>query len=595
MNFYIKAKSKSYKRRRSYFCFIYGLVISCITITIVNFYFQLPFTYFTIVSESRSLRLERNKLPSNKSSLIDSKMHNHVILVPMLINHFLDGSLLHLLDQFKGNFLILTNQELNIFVSVSGASEEQCSTIQLEIEKKNLDVNVDLNCLKDKLYKGININLSVAKLLKMYTSNVLVTIMDADDEFFPCTLFEIVELYRKSRSKLILHSFLTHREETLFNNICSSSKIATTYKGEYLYDLALQKDTSWLLENAHHGHHTTELSVFRDVKYGNGKRSQDSKFVRDVISHYGRKNITATFSDTIFTYYSGASEMWRKVGNDNVNNYLTHTFMGDFGNEIWQYLSLLGLSKRLNRHFCIHEIEGLEGANVLSKYFMMPQFLGKVFSNVEEFQKCPSFERQKVKILKEKFREFTFFKDQEAKILFIGGYLQHANYFKSYFSATSKLKIRETLLNASKNRLKGCKMWIGLHHRSYPESHNDVKLQFPESYVNVLSFFYNKNYCLFVSGNKKKETGALIAKSYNFTDKFDKVIFSESDFAEDFASLTLVDNLIISTGTFAYFAAVWNLHFNNKHQIHYHKKQQLLFGYNPVNKNISFGNWVAYP
>ena len=87
----------------------------------------------------------------------------------------------------------------------------------------------------------------------------------------------------------------------------------------------------------------------------------------------------------------------------------------------------------------------------------------------------------------------------------------------------------------------------------------------------------------------------MIAKSYNFTDKFDKVIFSESDFAEDFASLTLVDNLIISTGTFAYFAAVWNLHFNNKHQIHYHKKQQLLFGYNPVNKNISFGNWVAYP
>ena len=644
-----RRKSINKHRRKSAFCFIYGIVLTCVSITVVNLYVQTspflsPMFHLSILHNNLNLKFQvrasnssteqqhtmvalRTGAGTRKTHVVVSEVLNgvqrHIVLIPLLVEHYNDGSLGNLLRQFMDPVL---NQNLSIFVSISGISADLCRKVRNESIIRNVhnSIDVDLRCYKDKIYKGVNINLSVELLKRKlghgYGSSLL-TIMDADDLFFPCTLFDIVALYQHNPVKLIFHSFEESRRvyqdriKDRSSNTCNpNSNPKVKFGGIELYDIARNSRwRPWILETAHHGHHTTELGVFDDVAYGKGKCCQDSKFVRDVINFYGRKPNTAIFSDSILTFYTGGSELWYTVPPALLPSsvvkprYVTHTFMGSLGNEIYQYLAMLGLSKRLNRVLCNHQRKGFYDADIVENYHSSPHWISSVFETtrgtvIETPINCPDFQESNVPVFFEKHREFTDFKSKldqsksvgvsESQLIFIGGYLQHANYYNSYFNATSKLKIKESLLQLAKTTLEGCNLWVGLHHRVYPSTHNDVNLMFPDSYHHVLSDFFHAGYCLFVSSNKMND----IVKYKNvFSDKFDKIVFSESNFALDFTVLTQVDDLILSSGTFAYFAAQWNLYFNKNHRIFYHEDQKLLLGYAPVNKNLyNRVTWIPF-
>ena len=778
-----------------------SVLICCILLTVRNMYkLGNGVSWF-----DRKLSGKSNKLRFRE------KLIDHYLLVPLLLDHYSDGNLGNLLFQLKS--LNISNQNLHVVVYISGISSAKCSSVRLEFEGM-LDF---LYCNSTRQYKGIVINNAVNNIFgsNVLHSDDLLTIMDADDLFTDCTLWQIVDLYKRNPTRLLFHSFLTKQANKVGGTKCVLPVL--TYDGVELYSRVYVKRTPWLVSSGHHGHHTTELSVFLDVSYGEGKRSQDSRFVRDVINFYGNKSSTAQYSSNIYTVYRGASELWRKThravvprnlaesfldmkfpdvsdvvinlgsnvqpispnknglalifepishkqatinakkkaiaaggmslvipaavsnipGYSNMTIYnnnglssslskaatdahwnsnkkrdgkvvtvrvytldeildwipnkipikylktdiqgydflvvsktnsekfnrieslmteaymvessykgvrnnvcddwvpymkkigwkmksivnqcsyktfysdeicnsmeqwgepceadvvweklgevkwLTHTWMGNLGNEIWQYMSLLGISSVVNRKLCVHNVTGLGDAGKLFGYHYGPMYLKSVFTGVYEFPRCPLDVVLSGSYWEDK-RRFTkgLFSNVKGSLVFIGGYLQHNSYVMT--NVFSKLGIRSDVLSkAKKEILSKCVggKWVGLHYRVYPSSHGEDRLLFSD-YLGILSRFVDKGFCLYVSGNNLSAVPDLGG--------FEDVIVSTNGFALDFAVLTLVDNLIISTGTFAYFAGVYNKDANASHDVYYYEGAKLLFGFSPVRVEVSWISW----
>ena len=60
----------------------------------------------------------------------------------------------------------------------------------------------------------------------------------------------------------------------------------------------------------HHGHISIKRSVFKNVKFNTSekyRRSEDSKFVRDIIEFYGNNDKSIVFTNEKLSYYIPAA------------------------------------------------------------------------------------------------------------------------------------------------------------------------------------------------------------------------------------------------------------------------------------------------
>jgi len=212
-------------------------------------------------------------------------VRENVVVVPMIYEHF---------ELFNNG---LRNQLKNVssVIYISGIGNRKCPVVD----------NHYVQCEKKHMFKAIGLNLLFKYVAKEYPQNTLVTIMDADDTFSPCTLKQIDMFYSKYNPKLLFHAF--SRTE-ITSKQCTDPKI--THDGVYIYDYA--KNTKGqrlhLFDHAHHGHITMDISVPLEIDHKAMPRAEeDSIFMRDVIKKYGRKRDTIMFTNDIYTIYKKSS------------------------------------------------------------------------------------------------------------------------------------------------------------------------------------------------------------------------------------------------------------------------------------------------
>jgi FkbM family methyltransferase len=206
-------------------------------------------------------------------------VRKNVIVIPMIYDHlklFNDG----------------LRKQLNGVVSViyiSGVGDRECPSID----------NHYVQCDKEYQFKAVGLNILFKYVANKYPKNTLVTIMDADDTFSPCTLKQIDMFYAKHNPKILFHS-LSRTDN--HDQKCKEPQV--TYDGLYLYDLAERLKRLHLLDEATHGHITTHISVALEIPHESiPKAGEDCLFMRAVIKKYGRKKDTIMFTKDIHTIY----------------------------------------------------------------------------------------------------------------------------------------------------------------------------------------------------------------------------------------------------------------------------------------------------
>ena len=208
-------------------------------------------------------------------------VRENVVVVPMIYEH---------LELFNAG-LRKQLKDVSSVIYISGIGERECPVID----------NHYVQCEKKHMFKAIGLKSSFQYVARKYPKNTLVTIMDADDLFSPCTLKQIDMFYSKYKPKLLFHAF--SRTE-ITSKLCTDPKV--TYDGLYIYDYA--KNTKGqrlhLFDHAHHGHITMDISIALAIDHKPiPQAGTDSHFMRDVISKYGRKVDTIMFTNDIYTVY----------------------------------------------------------------------------------------------------------------------------------------------------------------------------------------------------------------------------------------------------------------------------------------------------
>ena len=213
-------------------------------------------------------------------------VRENIVIVPMIYEH---------LKLFNEG---LRKQLKNVptVIYISGIGNKKCPVID----------NHYVECNKEYKFKAIGLKKTFQYVAKKYPTNTLVTIMDADDMFNPCTLQQIDMFYRKYNPKLLFHSF--SRTE-ITNTQCKDPKV--THDGVYIYDYARKTEGKrlHLFDHAHHGHITMYISVALAIDHKPIPRAgTDSQFMRDVIKKYGRNPDTIMFTNDIKTVYKKPSD-----------------------------------------------------------------------------------------------------------------------------------------------------------------------------------------------------------------------------------------------------------------------------------------------
>ena len=199
----------------------------------------------------------------------------------------------------------VNNQELKpmeIVISLSGETFKN-NNFKNRLEKI---AKVPIKIIYSKKNKIASENRNIAS---ENASGDILSYIDADDIMKKNRIKRIVDIFKKFNCNAVLHSF----EYTLDTTINTINKI-NIYKGKFMYELSKKVDTIHLWinnENAiHHGHLSIKKSVFKDIKFNTSKkyrRSEDSKFVRDIIEYYGNDDRTICFTNEKLSYYIPAS------------------------------------------------------------------------------------------------------------------------------------------------------------------------------------------------------------------------------------------------------------------------------------------------
>lgn len=136
-------------------------------------------------------------------------------------------------------------------------------------------------------------------------TNDYITFIDADDVMFPNRIEVLKLIIKKYKPYSILHNY------TSDPNYKYNYNIMDIKLGKEMYDIGkADKDTIHLTSVAvHHAHITIHKNTFKYVKQNNKEkyfRREDSKFVRDILKHYGKDDKTLVYINIPLTYYTPA-------------------------------------------------------------------------------------------------------------------------------------------------------------------------------------------------------------------------------------------------------------------------------------------------
>ena len=136
-----------------------------------------------------------------------------------------------------------------------------------------------------------------------------ISFFDADDKMFPYRLEVIWNVIEKYNPHVIIHGFSTSKN--LFDKKLESIDQDNLMFGDEIYDIAKEnQDRLWIVADMHHGHSTIHRLAFDKIKQNETeefKRSEDSKYLRDLVNFYGREDKEKIiFTNIPLSYYIAA-------------------------------------------------------------------------------------------------------------------------------------------------------------------------------------------------------------------------------------------------------------------------------------------------
>ena len=196
---------------------------------------------------------------------------------------------------------IQINKPMEVIISLSGEKYTNDS-FKNKLEKI---ATVPVIIIYNSDLKNASENRNIAS---NYANGDIISYFDADDIMNKNRIKRIVELFKKYDCNAVLHSF----ESTLDINKNSKYEIRI-YDGKYMYNLSKEINTPFLhIDNEHlicHGHVSIKKSVFDNIQFDTSeqyKRSEDSKFVRDILEFYGNNHNTIIFTNEKLSFYISA-------------------------------------------------------------------------------------------------------------------------------------------------------------------------------------------------------------------------------------------------------------------------------------------------
>ena len=169
----------------------------------------------------------------------------------------------------------------------------------------------------------------------LLTCAQLISYIDADDAMYPRRIEIVKKVFAAHAPKIFLHGYAeAHYNPKGYNKVNSDAEVTKAFSnldfGEALFDAKVKSEKTkrwgaiqtWItLHEAceppalqhqlclHHAHNSIQASIVRDgaVRWNGSPsfyRLEDSKFVKDVIAHFGRHHDTAIFMPLALTYYN---------------------------------------------------------------------------------------------------------------------------------------------------------------------------------------------------------------------------------------------------------------------------------------------------
>jgi glycosyltransferase involved in cell wall biosynthesis len=259
-------------------------------------------------------------------------MNKYILLILLIIIIiFLTKNCLCKSSKYKEVFKELTNYNVSLCVPCIPRDKDKLIRLMKSVKSQTLKPYEVVISLSGEEYTNNNFKNKLESIAKIpvkiiYTkdkkiasenrniasenaSGDILSYIDADDIMKNNRIERIVRIFKKYNCNAVLHSF----EYTLDTNKNSDTKIKI-YEGKIMYKISKKVNTIHLWINnenpIHHGHISIKKNVFNNIKFNTSqkyRRSEDSKFVRDIIEYYGNNNKTIVFTNEKLSYYIPAA------------------------------------------------------------------------------------------------------------------------------------------------------------------------------------------------------------------------------------------------------------------------------------------------
>lgn len=229
------------------------------------------------------------------------------------------------------------------------------------------------------------------------------------------------------------------------------------------------------------------------------------------------------------------------------------TLIGRLGNQLFQWASLQGIASKNGMSTCVGVGDAFQGSSIFSVFTTIPNACSVKKSNIPHVGEVGEYAT---------YRDLHF----ENSVV-IEGYLQSYKYFPP--DLYDRLKFKEAIVTKAKAQIVKGKKNIGIHVRHRHQVEVDY-LRFPPNdyFENVMSQFRRDypNAFFYVASDD-----VAWCKQQSFFQKSDVKII-ENDPGLDMAVLASCDHMVLTVGTFGWWAAFLGAHRNGGKVIYYEKE-----------------------
>ena len=251
--------------------------------------------------------------------------------------------------------------------------------------------------------------------------------------------------------------------------------------------------------------------------------------------------------------------------------YLHTNLIGGIGNRMFIFQSSLGLSSHTKRSFIVSNSD----ISLLSEVFDLSLFSPHYtpFRWIFKLSTFDNLSEEFYNAYSNKLVEEILFSDNDVHLT--NSYLQHPDYLKHVKkdlknnAITLKWNFLPSIMDAARKTLYGHSRWVGVHLRRFPENHfvdptPDVDLV-RGAIKNALAplLLEDEDVCVIVFSNDIEWARETLLKNgvyrcIKFSDESEKILGTDwsTNGGRDMASLTLCHSVVLTGGTFGYFAGL---------------------------------------